>query len=91
MDGCNETKIIECGRAKIVDQATDVVDGGLRLGYQIVHEGHSKSRLSRDNITRCLGLEGERCQGRTQAVMQIAAQAAALFLARCYQTLTRTL
>ena len=80
-EGWDETELIEGWRTQFVDQATDVGDSGLYLGLQVDDQGISSKWITFEQVTGGVELKSQTSEDRTQPIMQVAAQAAALLFA----------
>src|SRR2546425_953701 len=90
-DGRDQTQLVQGWRAQFIDEAANVSNGCSNIVLQRVRQRDGDIRVGRDHVANVAGSEGERCQRRTKTVMQVAAQAAALLLARENEVLARAL
>ena len=87
--GADQAQTVQCGRSQVVDEAAHVVDGGGGLGAQLGKDRHGPLRLGRRQPPGGVDLEYHPGQRRAEAVVQVAAQPAALLLARGDEALPR--
>src|SRR5712692_1542755 len=87
----DEPEFIESGRAQCVDQAADIGDDSTQVGAPCRHEGGSLRRVLWDqrSYRSCLQVEGSQCG--SQAIVQVATQAATLLLACRHEPLACSL
>ena len=86
-DRAKQAVLVEQRRAQIVHQAADVGGGGAYIVAQAVDQRLGGGRVVAHAVAQRAELHAQPGQRWPQAVVQIAAQAAALFLARRHKLL----
>ena len=87
----NQAQFIQCRRTQIIHGSPDIGDDAPNVITQFGGLNDSRIRIAGYEMSQQTCLQAQCCQHWPDAIMQVAAQAAAFFFTRGYQALTRSL